>query len=76
MTSLEIINDLENAGKLGTLVKSGIMPCKVLHYREIYLYVDAMSKIHRVSKETIITWAMDTFKISRSTVFLALSTFK
>lgn len=76
MELLQIINDLEKEGKLRQLMDAGLLSTNVLTYREICLYLQKEKAINPdIRVNTITTWAMDTFRCSKSTVFLAMRTF-
>lgn len=71
---IDVIEELEKNGDLQLLHKSGVLPAKVLYYREIFNYVD--SKVASgVHKTTAIIWAEETFQCSRRTVYHAISAF-
>lgn len=44
MPAIEIINKLDEAGDLKTLVLSGLIPNSVLSHRDVYNFVDAQKK--------------------------------
>lgn len=70
---LQLLNTLFETGVYDQLYKAGLVSAKLSSYRDIYLYVDAQIKTRGIGKEQAALEAEVIFKISRRTVYRALS---
>ncbi len=67
---LDEINELEKSGKLKRLIKGGVIPLKVLVYRDIYFEYRKNLEIYNSSMDALVI-TCDEMKVKENTVYRA-----
>lgn len=73
---INVLNELESGGTLRLLVRSGVIPAKVIFYREIYLKVTAYMLINKCSMALAISEVSEELRVTERTVHRAIKAMK
>lgn len=74
ISNIDVINQLDQEGKLRGLIQGGFLPAKIYLHRDIYYYLDAHIK-SGISKAEAINMASAQFSKDRSTLYRILNSF-
>lgn len=67
---LDEINELEKSGKLKRLIKGGVIPLKVLVYRDIYFEYRKNLEVYNSRMDALVI-TCDEMKVKENTVYRA-----
>jgi hypothetical protein len=73
---IEVLNDLEANGTLKVLVRNGVIPAKIVFYREVYMQVEAYIIINQCNIGLAVSEVAEKLNIHERTVHRAIKTMK